>query len=137
MNNDDREGDAESSNGNNSPTDTNIHEQRSTRISTDTIHDLLSNGRRRHLLSYLVNRPDETVPIDGVIDRIMRDERPDLGPVPHRERVEVDLHHVHLPKLADAGVIEHDPVAETVRYDGPEALATLLAVTDEVEAQEE
>lgn len=133
----DREGDAESSDGNDSPTDADIHEQRSARTSTDTLHDLLSNGRRRHLLSYLVNRPDETVPVDDVIDHITRDERPDPGPVPHSERVEIDLHHVQLPKLTEAGVIEHDPVAETVRYDGPEALATLLAVTDEVEAEEE
>lgn len=137
MGNDNDEGDAESSNDYNSPTDASRTEKRTAGVSPDTIHDLLSSGRRRHLISYLLERQDETVGVDEVIDWITREERPDPGSIGHRERVAIDLHHVHIPKLADAGVIEHDPVAETIRYDGPEALATLLAASNEFEAQEE
>lgn len=118
-------------------TDVNSPNENSARTSTDLIYHLLSNERRRILLSSLLERPDERVPVDDVIDEIARHERPDPGPVSHRDRVTIDLHHVHLPKLADAGVIEHDPVTRTVRYEGPEALAILLAATDEIETQEE
>lgn len=137
MGNDNNEGDAESSNGYESPTDASITDQSTAAISPDTIHDLLSSARRRHLISYLLERQDETVAVDDVIDWLTREEHPDRGPIAHRERVAIDIHHVHIPKLANAGVIEHDPVAETIRYDGPEALASLLAATKEFEATEE
>lgn len=137
MGNDNNEGDAESSNGYESPTDVGIPEQRTAETSSDTILRLLSNERRRRLISFLLERQDERVPVDDVIDYLTREERPDPGPVVHRERVAIDLHHAHIPILADAGVIEHDPVAETVRYEGPDVLATLLAATYEYERQEE
>lgn len=137
MGNDNNEGDAESSNGYKSPTDASITDQSTPEISPDTIHDLLSSARRRRLISYLLERQDETVALDDVIDWLTREEHPDPGPIAHRERVAIDIHHVHIPKLANAGVIQHDPVAETIRYEGPEALATLLAATNEFEATED
>ncbi len=136
MGNDNFEGDAESPNSFASPTDTRTPGQRPARLSTDTVHRILSSERRRHLLSYLIDWPDDTTSVDEVVDHITQEERPTPGPISHRERVAIDLHHVHLPKLADAGVIEHDPVAETIRYEAPEGLATLLAATDEFEAEE-
>ncbi|AEH35352.1 hypothetical protein Halxa_0713 [Halopiger xanaduensis SH-6] len=33
-----------------------------------------------------------------------------------RRQIRTELQHVHLPKLEDAGVLEHDPRSETVRY---------------------
>ncbi len=97
-----------------------------------TINEVLSmlaNERRRHLLSFLTDRSGETVPVDVLADAVMEPERPAPGPLSHRRRVQIDLHHVHLPKLADAGVIEHDPVESTVKYVGPDELAGLLDAT--------
>ncbi|RKD94979.1 hypothetical protein ATJ93_1826 [Halopiger aswanensis] len=33
-----------------------------------------------------------------------------------RQQIQTELQHIHLPKLEDAGVLEHDPRSETVRY---------------------
>ena len=96
---------------------------------TDSLFWLLGNPRRRVVLAHLQRRADETVDVDEVIDAVAARERPDPGPGTHRERVAIDLHHVHLPKLADAGVIEYDPMERTLRYRGRRGLDLLLAAS--------
>lgn len=102
------------------------------RTSTDELHRLLTNSRRRLLLSYLTGRGDDPASVDDLVDAVAERERPDPGPATHRDRIAIDLHHVHLPKLADVGVIDYDPVAGTVRYDGSGELESLLATSNEV-----
>lgn len=41
--------------------------------------------------------------------------------------VSISLHHHHLPKLEEAGLLDYDTDAETVTYCGPPALPTALA----------
>lgn len=38
----------------------------------------------------------------------------------------IALHHKHLPKLEDSGLVEYDPEAETVAYSGPPELPAAL-----------
>jgi len=47
------------------------------------------------------------------------------------ETVAIALHHVHLPKLAEGGVIDYDPRSETVRYCGRPDRERLLGLADE------
>lgn len=97
---------------------------------------LLANERRRTVLSALSGCRGETLPFDQVVDLVAEREHPPPGPVPHRELVEIDLHHVHLPVLADAGAIAYDPVEATVRYEESELLESLLvAATADEEAK--
>lgn len=103
------------------------------RSSTDTLYQLLADDRRRRVLSFLTRNSGEAVSVDRLVDDITEHEWPDPGPASHRERVAIDLHHVHLPKLADAGVIDHDPVDETVRYEGSESITILLDAADDIE----
>lgn len=106
-------------------------------ITTDESHRLLTSPRRRLLLSYLSTRSDGSVSLDELIDIIAERECPDPGPATHRERILIDLHHVHLPRLADAGVLDYDPVAETVRYNGSETLESFLDTSDTAERRTE
>jgi hypothetical protein len=99
-------------------------------ISLDGLHRLLAQERRRLVLSYLATHPRETVSVDDITDMVAGCETPRPGPAPQWEWIAIDLYHVHLPTLADAGVIEYDPVAETVQYTGSEELRTLLATDD-------
>lgn len=122
------------STGNNasSPTEEGYSSQQE-QISLDDVHRLLASERRRLILSYLITRPNEPVPRDDLIDVVVENEYPDPGPATHRVRVESDVHHVHLPNLADAGVLDYDPVAETVQYTGSERIETLLASSNKTE----
>ncbi len=43
-------------------------------------------------------------------------------PDDYRRRVEASLHHMHLPKLADANIIDYDPRSESIRYWGQPVL---------------
>lgn len=96
---------------------------------TDDLYRLLGSERRRAVLSSLADS-DGPVAVDELVDDVAEGERPDPGPGSHRDRITTDLHHVHLPILADAGVIDYDPVAGTVRYDPPAKLDVLVDAID-------
>lgn len=112
-----------------SSTDNSRHPPPDGQITAEELHRLLANDRRRYLLSYLSTEATDPVSKDELRDVIAERERPDPGPAAHRVRISIDLHHIHLPKLADAGVIEYDPVAETVSYKGSDRLESLLATS--------
>ncbi|GAA0220332.1 hypothetical protein GCM10009000_039160 [Halobacterium noricense] len=99
---------------------------------TDDVFALIEDRRRRTVLRYLRNRtgtgditvgrlaaavasmesvegePGSTAatPGDGSVDPAIV------------ERVSISLTHVHLPKMADSGVIDYDTDAGTVRFEG-------------------
>ena len=90
--------------------------------SLNLIFDLLSNRCRRYMLYYLYDQRDGVATIEDVADHVvaleMQDDSADTE-VSVDERVHgvrVELQHVHLPKLEDAGIIELDRRSETVRY---------------------
>lgn len=72
---------------------------------------ILSNDRRRHVLHYLENRPDNTAKLGDIARQIAawENEIP-LAEVTstERKRVYIALHQTHLPKMADSGVVEYD-----------------------------
>lgn len=113
------------------------HRPQQEQISIDDLHRLLASERRRLLLSYLTTRSGDPVSRDDLVAVVVESEYPDPGAETHRVRVETDVHHVHLPKLADAGAVDYDPVAETVKYHGSEKLETLLATSNEIEGRTE
>ncbi len=88
--------------------------------SLDLVFDLLSNQRRRYILYYLNDQQDAAVTVSELVDVVAEHEhRPDgsvSDPDEERDRIKMDIQHVHLPKLEDAGLIEHDQRSETVRY---------------------
>lgn len=103
----------------------------------DESHRLLASERRREVLSYLTPRAGERVDADELLAAVAADERPGPGPSTHRVRVETDLHHVHLPKLADAGVVEFDPVEGAVTDEGTAEIEVFLALGDALREREE
>lgn len=106
-------------------------------ISTQELHQLLASERRRLLLSQLMTHSDDPASVDDLVEGIIEHEYPDPGPETHRIRIEIDLHHVHLPKLADAGIVDYDPIAETVRYRRSQKLESLLEASNAVGVRKE
>lgn len=86
----------------------------------DTVFEVLSHHRRRYVLYYLDRMPgsvaDRTLLVDAV--RHCESSRRDSGEEPAATVVEMDLHHNHLPRLEDAGLVDYDRRDGTVRFRG-------------------
>lgn len=80
----------------------------------DNVFAVLSSKRRRLVLEHLLGRPSP-VAVPELVDRVVTAElNGHERPGELRERVVVSLHHVHLPKLANSGLVEFDPEREEV-----------------------
>lgn len=80
-------------------------------LSKEDAFKILSNDRRRHVLHYLENRPDDTAKLGDIARQIAawENEIPlaDVSST-ERKRVYIALHQTHLPKMAESGVVEYD-----------------------------
>lgn len=86
---------------------------------------ILADRERRVLILHLTDTAEETVPLP-VCRRAVADA------VGHGEDViGLRMHHVHLPMLADAGVLDYDERSETIRYYGDARLEGFLDRIDE------
>lgn len=83
--------------------------------------ELLASNRRRAILRYLSARPGEPVDIDELADFLLAH-----GEEADRQNILLSLHHVHLPKLADAGVITYQRDQRQLIYRGARELGQLL-----------
>ncbi|WP_254764393.1 DUF7344 domain-containing protein [Natrinema marinum] len=99
--------------------------------SLDLVFELLSSSRRRYALYYLNEQPDGVASIESLTENVVALERtadataedePTIGSSTDHDaatsesEVQMELQHIHLPKLEDAGLLEHDRRSETVRY---------------------
>lgn len=90
-------------------------------LSPATIFSLLAEDRRRYTIQYLAHRVG-AVPLGEVAEHIaLREDDPTRD---RYERVITGLHHIHVPRLREAGVVRYDPKRETV-----ERLATADQLT--------
>lgn len=87
--------------------------------SLEQLLKLLANRRRRYVLYYLDEVETAVVTLDQLADQLVEWEREwdryEGTTQTHRECVRIALHHNHLPRLADANLIDYDARTETVR----------------------
>jgi hypothetical protein len=107
--------------------------------SIDRILLALADSRCRYLLYYL-DREDDAY-IEDVARFIAACERscePAEAPVGHTERIVRDLYHVHLPKLAENGIVDYDPRSGAMCFQSPPtALSKFLELASAVELSED
>ena len=108
------------------------------RPTLDVILKALASQRRRYAL-YLLQE-ETTATLREVATQVAA--RENGCPVEkvgcdHVDSIYVDFCHRHLPKLADANVVQYDPREERVRYDCPKVAEHLLEVTRLVESPDE
>jgi len=84
------------------------------RLTEDQIFSLLSNRRRRNLLRFVESVGGESA-VPAITDHLAQSEYggEDVT-ASQRKNVYVSLHQTHLPKLADAGVVEYDEQTKRV-----------------------
>lgn len=101
-------------------------------LSIDATLALLSNFDRRCILSYLTDQSDGCATVDELVDYLVARKAERSGTRPSHDHVLTTLHHVHVPKLADAGVVEYDARSQEIRHRGNERLERWLGrVRDE------
>lgn len=97
-------------------------------LSVDQAIELLASSRRRRLLRYLARETDDPVNREELVRWVRPEEGRQLN------EMRIALAHHHLPKLADAGLIEYDHRSGVVRpTEGIEALQPLLTACERVE----
>lgn len=94
-------------------------------VDKDELLTTLGVARRRAILRYLEESPDDVVTVEKLAEELdKQDQDGDRA-------TEVTLVHSDLPKLAAAGVLEFDKRNMTVRYHGgPEVEQLLQFITD-------
>lgn len=95
-------------------------------LSLDAILDLLANRRRRHLIEYLQDVPRDVGSFEEATKYIITQLAIRTGEQPNHDDVQSSLQHIHIPKLADAGVVEYDIRSQELRYRQNERLETLF-----------
>lgn len=83
---------------------------------TDALFDVLSNPRRRFVLACLTNH-SKPMAVADVADELTRWEcDTSRGQLPEDEVLSryTALHHVHVPKMADIGLIKYNQDKKTV-----------------------
>ncbi len=100
------------------------------------LYRLLADNQRRALLQCL---RDTTAPmsISALVTELTQGDE-QISPDEITE-TEIALHHIHLPKLADTGVIEYDQSTQHATYTAPlqvDALFEELLVTVSTKEQE-
>lgn len=81
---------------------------RSERDRLDRVFRLLGDRRRCYLYVYLQFHPSNEVSVDHLVDQFMDWEQTLGATQVSRDDIVIALTHNHLPKLADAGVIDYD-----------------------------
>ncbi|WP_254280386.1 DUF7344 domain-containing protein [Haloarcula marina] len=94
----------------------------------DQTLSLLASARRRTVVAVLAEAADTTHTLDSLAARVAEREAVDGGEDVPTHRVTADLHHVHLPKLDAAGVLEYDSDQRTVVARETARLESLLDV---------
>jgi hypothetical protein len=88
----------------------------------DTALDLLANQRRRAVLEYLTEAGGTATLTELAVEIATRETRAEPNAISdhadvsprNRRAVRISLHHTHIPKLADADVIDYETETETV-----------------------
>lgn len=108
-----------------------------TKLDTDTIFELLANQRRRNILSHLTEHRTPIAMADLAVEVTASETgiSPRVSQIEKGEEISVhrSLVHVHVPKLADANVVEYDHDRETVALGAnADHLLSLLDIASEV-----
>lgn len=79
----------------------------------DNVLCLLSDSRRRQSIQILRQSPDEVLELEELLDELTRSAAEDPK---RRDHLAIQLHHLHLPKLACEDLIVYDRDDRQIRY---------------------
>lgn len=77
------------------------------------IFDALADEERRVAVEYLAMETG-AVPVDELVGFVEATSVSEVGTLDSRQRTEIRFHHIHLPKMDAAGLIDYDQDGRTV-----------------------
>lgn len=89
---------------------------------SNTLFEALANDQRRSIIRCFSESPDSVATVGELAEYVMTH----CSTARNIEQLESRLHHVSLPKLSEAGLVEYDPRSNTVRYCSNTAVEGLL-----------
>ena len=95
-------------------------------LSIDAILQALADPQRRIVLRELADESASVLPVQALEQAVSRGLEHSSPESPSRTAVEIQLRHVHLPRLDDAGLCAYDPDEQFVEYCGDEFAESLL-----------
>lgn len=99
----------------------------------EAVLSAVAHDHRRAVLRSLA-RADEGLSARALTERVAQRVRSDdLSDGRHRRQVRTALHHAHLPKLEECGLIVRDDDSERIRSDTGELAHELLSVLEPYE----
>jgi len=98
----------------------------------DSALEALADWQRRTLCTYLLNRSDDLYTYEEALTHLETEAQDAVdgvgSPSIRTDDLAHRLHHIHLPKLADADVIEYDAEQRLIRPD--RMLSTIEPILD-------
>lgn len=83
-----------------------------------SVLQLLAPERRRAVMRALIEDPDTTHQVEDIVTAIQEPSDDLADEVGNQKYLRSSLHHTHLPKLDEGGVVEYDPDDGSVQYRG-------------------
>lgn len=85
--------------------------------SLDRTFDLLTDQRRRYVLTCLAEKTQPIALTDLAEDVAVRENEGPITEIPDEavRSIKISLYHIHIPKLAEAGAVEYDRDRDLVR----------------------
>jgi len=94
-------------------------------IPSHDLLDALAHERRQRVCEVLAGADREFLPLDALSERVAARHESGADGAADPRTVRVELHHVHLPKLDEAGLIEYDHELNTVYYENDPVVAAI------------
>lgn len=93
-------------------------------LTTSERHELLAAERRRITLEVLAGRTNPLDLQELATEVATREDGVEAGDQEDMKRLVLTLHHTHLPRMAELGVLEYDP--DSRRIDPDSSIAALI-----------
>lgn len=86
-------------------------------VPTETALRIVASQRRRAVIQSFHDRERNVATFESLVEHVSPENPPpDPGKFHSVERIRHDLHHNHLPRLEEAGLLEYDDRSATIRY---------------------
>jgi hypothetical protein len=98
-----------------------------TNQSLDACLRLVADQHRRRVIYHLRREANGATTFDDLVEQIHNQASDSKnGPLQDREELAIQLHHTHLPKLVDHGVVDFEHRSGVVRYHPDEQVEKVL-----------